>query len=166
MKYIAITIALLISTLAFGQQKYQTYTSKDPAFSISKPVGWKTEEDMSEIIPVAFISPKEGDNDNFTENINVVAENAEGYELHGYYQANMQMMQNSLEGFKVLSEIVGSNYYGIVYVHGFQGVNLKVMAFIYHDNASKGYVVTATSTEENFNKYRPIFEKVCKSLKF
>jgi hypothetical protein len=166
MKYIAITIALLISTLAFGQQKYQTYTSKDPAFSISKPVGWKTEEDMSEIIPVAFISPKEGDNDNFTENINVVAENAEGYELHGYYQANMQMMQNSLEGFKVLSEIVGSNYYGIVYVHGFQGVNLKVMAFIYHDNVSKGYVVTATSTEENFNKYRPIFEKVCKSLKF
>lgn len=166
MKYIAITIAFMISSLAFGQQKYQTYTSKDPAFSISKPVGWKTEEDMSELIPVVFISPKEGESDNFTENINVVMENAEGYELHGYYQANIQMMQNSLEGFKVLTEVVGSNYYGITYVHGFRGVNLKVMAFIYHDNASRGFVVTGTSTEENFRKYQPIFDKVCKSLKF
>ncbi len=57
------------------------------------PSNWQVTENYSDLVLLMGISPREGANDEFLENVNVAREDAKGYTLQNYYEANLNAMK-------------------------------------------------------------------------
>ena len=145
------------------------YYNKNLGFSAIAPTEWEIKENYQGI-PVFFMSPLENEEDLFQENINIVSENAPGYTLQQYYEANLRGIDQYLTDFELLENPVnitinGQKFKKIVYQHTAQTYKLKVSVFFTVKNDT-GYVINCTALTHSFDRYNSDFNNFAESFKF
>ena len=82
---------------------FEVFTSTSPAFTIAHPSGWNTKTDVSGAI-VAFVTPRSGSSDQFSENVNVLTETVpQGTTLEQYTAASLANADSVIQNFQKLS---------------------------------------------------------------
>lgn len=147
----------------------ERYYNDELKISVISPKGWEVKENYQNI-PVFFMSPIEGENDLFQENINMVSEVAPGYSLQEYYEANITGINQYLTDFKIIKEPVNvtindHKFKKMVYQHSSQGYTFKVLIFFAINNG-KGYVINCTASTDSFDKYYYDFNSFMETFKF
>jgi hypothetical protein len=167
-------LAGLPSTAQTPSPKMTEYHQKSVGFSLRLPADWKVQEDMNYQvyhIPLIAVRPLQGANDDFKENINVMAETVgPSLDLAGYLEASMKAMAKMLDSFKGLKsgdlKDSATNAKYLIYnekTPSYDGP-LKVIVFFYI-KAGQGYSLTCTSTEKNFGNYQDLFLQIGRSFK-
>lgn len=121
-------------------------------------------------IAMMAIAPREGDADDFSENVNVVVDPTDltGITVEHYRDLSAEGIKSVLTNVKVDSVGIDKVKSGIqagtiIYSHKAGGFALKVMSYLFIiDN--KGYVITCTAKLSEFDKCATFFAKVCKSF--
>jgi len=144
------------------------YHSREHGFSIAVPEKWETRENHMGTA-VILLSPREDQNDLFLENLNIVVEELPaGTELSAYLNESVKNMARMLEGFKSgKAELYRLYRYdagraGYSYTLGTLRLESTVTMVA---RGGKAYVITCTSTKEDFPRYREIFEKTTGSFR-
>ena len=143
------------------------FTSEKDGFSITGPNTWDMRESLMGMT-VVFLEPLANKSDTFHENVNVVVEMLPaGMDLDGYVKANLAGVAKALKGFKVVSSAsakIGKNTaQRMVYQHNTTGTNLKVLLYVVV-SGGRGYVITCTSTPDQYPSHERIFEDICKTF--
>lgn len=170
MKKITFILFFLIVALAASAQKYKHYKSTTENFTVDYPEAWQLSENFTPQIVMMAIAPRESDNDDFSENINVVVDPTDltGITVEYYRDLSAAGIKSVLTNVKVDSVGVDKVKSGmqagtIIYSHKAAGFNLKVLSYLFIiDN--KGYVITCSAKASDFDKYAGFFIKVCKSF--
>lgn len=147
----------------------ERYYNDDLNISVKNLKDWEIKENYQDI-PVFFMSPTEGEEDTFQENINMVSENAPGYSLKEYYDANIAGINQYLIGFEIIKDAVdikinNHDFKKMVYKHNSQGYDFKVLVF-FTVKGGKGYVINCTALNNTFDEYYSDFNKLAESFKF
>lgn len=156
--------------LAASAQKYKHYKSTTENFTVDYPEAWQLNENFSPQIVMMAISPRESDNDDFSENINVVVDPTDltGITVEHYRDLSAEGIKSMLASVKVDSVGIDKVKSGmqagtIIYNYKAAGFNLKVLCYLFIiDN--KGYVITCSAKASDFDKYSGFFLRVCKSF--
>jgi len=144
------------------------YHSREHAFSIAVPEKWETRENHMGTA-VIFLSPRETQNDLFLENLNIVVERLPaGTERSSYLNESVKNMARMLEGFKSgKPELYRLHRYDAgraAYSDTLGTLRLESTVTMVACGG-KAYVITCTSTKEDFPRYREIFEKTTGSFR-
>lgn len=150
----------------------KTYNNSSEKYSITYPDHWQQEEYKNEGYSfIVFKSPLSDENDNFSENMNIVVENAKGYKVNEYLKSAFDIIQssNTLKDFKILEQgdvkINKRNGKYIVYTHTYDNFSLKVKAYV-ACNGKKCFVLTGTATHDTYEGYKLFFDKIASSFKY
>ena len=138
-------------------------------FSISAPEGW-TQKDtsISGAKLTTISSPSDGSMDKFRENVNVTTENAHGYDLSAYVDANRSTMEKQISSINFVDQ--GDAKIGdqpakwIVYGFNYSGYDLKNTAYFVVKN-DIGYVITCTALKSTFDRFQTGFKTCVNSFK-
>lgn len=170
---------ILISTLLFllsftiGNAQQKTFASKDKSFTIIYPDSWTLlDKEVMPILEFGALAPRENENDDFSENVNVVIDSTKLAEkdLEEYYKASLNSMKPYLQNFKFETQGVDSTNQKInakyfIYTHKSGKFNLRVFTFMCKSNG-RVYVVTCSAETNNFKGYKPTFLSICRSISF
>lgn len=148
------------------------YTHAPGAYAISFPVNW--ERRLLATGPIA-LSPPEFPGDTFRDNVNVVHETLPmPMTAAQYAAASMPAMTTQLQQFAVLEQgpVVPGNpnsgYY-VVYQHT-MNQRLQVIAFFQTGTPAmggrRGYVITCTSTPQQFARWRQFFLQIAMTFTY
>lgn len=169
MKRLLFLAALMVTVAAQGQNIFrQTH------FSLIYPSDW----DTTHVQGIAVVlSPAEGENDPFRENMNILVEpyeNTKNMELDEYYITTMDVLKSNMEVddsfFKVSDYKVGKNEDAgklIQYDTDVHTTPLGVIRYwqILVKSGRKFYVITYSSQPDKFAKYLPKIEDMVKNLR-
>lgn len=174
---LALVIALSAATAAaagkvIGPDAGEVFLAyQNPYFDmeIEYPPAWSVREGFMGGL-VAFVSPLEPGNDQFSENVNVVVEdlaNRPGMTAEGYANACLGPLAKAATDFKLTDRrnvtISGRPAVMIEYTWR-QGVfQLHVLQTMIVANG-KGYVTTFTAEETSFARYKPVGLQIINSL--
>ncbi len=163
-KVICLAIILgFCSVSLVAAEQIQIYKSPLFDFEISYPEDWQVKE-ISGV--TAFISPLDGADDKFSENVNIVIEDISAYQMSAEQYAKeadkswlaadgklkiidfSQVMLNGEEAYCTIAE----------------NDNLKFKQYILVKN-NRAYVLTYTGQPDGFNKFQDIAENIIKTFK-
>ncbi len=147
---------------------WETY-SKDE-FSIQYPKEWELNKAGQMGTEFGLFAPVESDDDKFRENINLVKQDISAYNLDLAAYANLSEKQilGMFTEAKILESTTkkakGKSFYKMVYT-AMQGIfRLKFVQYYWVEN-KKAYVLTFTSEEDKYDKFRSDGEKIMGSFK-
>lgn len=152
-------VLVILPTIAQAQAK--THTDRDHGFSISFPAAWRVEPNYLGTAVFA-LSPIEGQEDTFRENINVVHETLPVViTSQQYYDANLKSMKAMLKDFSV-SEVLSIQHQAspailMIGAHTMGQNNVKTLALFY-THGKNGFVITCTAPPETFDRYKSDFQ--------
>ncbi len=133
-------------------------------YSISAPEGWMQKDTIMSGLKLTMIkSPIDGKDDMFRENVTVTTEDAKGFDLKDYTEANRKTMSSQMTGVEFLTK--GETTIGslpakwFLYKFDYSGYMLKNTVYFMVKN-DIGYVITCTALESNFEKFQTGF-KTC-----
>ena len=140
-------------------------------FSIDYPENWDV--NMKGEMGTKFIlfSPLENNQDDFKENINLVVQDLTGYDidLNGFVEISEQQVSTYVTEGKILesNRLSKENiaYHKMIYT-GKQGVYKLKFEQYFWVIESKAYILTFTSEESNYQKYKMIAETILNSFSF
>ncbi|HNU88629.1 MAG TPA: hypothetical protein PKJ94_10075 [Ferruginibacter sp.] len=143
-------------------KKYPGINKGAGTYDISAPEGWdKKDTTMSGVKFTAIISPPDGANDIFRENINVVTENAKDLNLDEYEKANRLTMKGQMTGMNIIKD--GETVIGnmpakwIFYSFDYSGYPLKNTVYFLVKNRI-GYTITCSALSSDFDKFQAAFK--------
>lgn len=173
LKSTVFSVSLLFLSLNSVSAKNEYKAYKSPSkYSINYPTNWVQEEyKTGDFTFIIFKSPPESAQDQFSENLNIVAENAPGYTVDQYTKVSLNTIQSSgsLKEFKVLEQgnakVNKRDGKYVIYTHSFNNEPLKVKAYI-TCNGKKCFVLTGTTTFDTYEKYKPYFESMVSTFKY
>lgn len=158
----------LLLLIAGCDLDWQRYSNKDYKFSILLPGSWKIEEGVFNTVVMAM-PPGKKEVVAFRENINViVTELSEELKLSTFFELNKDQLQSKLAVNNEVSE--GDIYAGwlagkwLSFEQILQDIRLKTISAVWM-KGRRIYTVTCTSQLKDFPKYKPIFDKVLRSLR-
>lgn len=174
------TISVLIFNALFSQLNAQEdnsnaslrelYFIEQPNYSFAYPANW--EENLDKTLGVEFIvlSPLSSATDKFRENINLVIQDLSNYnlDLDKYTELSLGQIKNIVTNSvliesKRISKIDSEQYQRVIYT-GEQGIfNLKFVQY-YFVVDKKAYVLTFTSEQLEFDKYKEGAEETMNSF--
>jgi hypothetical protein len=171
-----ITITILLFLLAFVNTKAQEkkFSSATHHFSINYPSTWNQIKKADyPVIEFGASSPLENDSDAFSENVNLVIDSTiiGDMPLTNYGAAAVKELKLYTKKFKLVEQgdDSASNGYEaktIIYKHTASEIyKLKALTYIYKHN-NRFYVFTCTAIDDSFEKYKPAFIKICRSIVF
>lgn len=136
-------------------------------FGIVPPVGWDVQHE-SLGTTVMFLSPVDGADDDFQENINVVAATHRSpLKLDAYTAGVLEAMRRDMTALTKLDAsrvaINGVQAERVVCTYR-MGVLTNQALLYFLVKGSRGYVLTCTAAAETYGRYEPIFEDACRSL--
>jgi len=165
------TLFFLVSTAAIGlaetAYKLSTYSNQNESFAIGLPDAWEKREGFMGTTVLA-LSAQESSSDTFRENVNVAVEQLQfSMTEKKYVEASIAAMKIGLTDFTLEKRGALAGEKGmipyLIYSHR-QGVfRLKVLAGL-TAVGSRGYAISFSTTEENFDQWRPIFEKILRTF--
>ena len=144
------------------------YTSSDGKFSMTFPFTWETKLDFMGTA-IASLSPSEGPNDNFKENVNVAVKLLPGrVSLEQKYQEALMVLSRGVEGFMELEDGVtrlgGVEARWLIYSFPAENMHFQILMYLFvKDNES--FVITCSATQEKFPQYRDTFFKIANSFR-
>lgn len=171
-KIFIIVLLLLVFENTKAQEK--KFSSTVHHFSINYPETWKQINKADyPVIEFGASSPLENDSDIFAENINLVIDSSIIGDMPfvNYISAAIKQLKVYTKEFKLIEKGIDStnknnHAYTIIYKHTASGThNLKALTYIYKLN-NRYYVFTCSALAHSFEKYKPDFIKICKSVVF
>lgn len=162
---LVVALGFVFGSVASTVIAQQTYHNEKYGFSIQPPSGWTVDESGLMGTAVIFIGPTKED---FTVNINILVEDAQGMTLDEYISASKPQLSQILTNYQLVSEgskvIGGLDTYALVYTHtmGVFDLEVKQVALLEDD---KAYVITFTALQSNYDEYLPAFEASVETFK-
>lgn len=137
------------------------------SFSLDLPPGWVPRDDVGMTRLIAF-APPDGPEDDFRENVNVMAEGLQTDSLDVYFAESLATMAQSMEEFEEreagTAEIAGLPARRVVYEHTFEGRRLRVLAYLVF-GPERAYFLTATAPVTTYGDYVQMFERIANSFR-
>lgn len=155
------------ASLSFAADPASRYINKERGFSLEFPAGWDARENYYGTL-VAALSPFEGPEDDFQENVNIVIEELPpGMTLDEYVRHSI----NNLDFFLTEPQIHekglfsggGKKAWWVIYSHRMGKLHLKAMSYTFLVG-NTAYIITSTSQPEKFEEYRKSFDEVSRSF--
>jgi hypothetical protein len=132
----------------------KAYVDSSAGFEITPPAGWTTQKNPGAGVIVMFVNPKSPGT-----SINVVSTPSEGLSLDEYVDVNKEQLKKLLANYVPADDeqttINGEEGYYIGGTFGNPKVKNKQLLLVSGD---KAYVVTATSTETNWDENTEAFD--------
>lgn len=145
------------------------YHNSEQHISLQYPESWGVREGLFGTI-VSFISPLNGKNDQFSENINVVTENVgSDMTLDDYYKASEANLKKYFTQFKVIkidSASLGGSPARIVTYNATQGTVKLHTTQIFSLNSGKAYIVTLSNIQSSPTTFFSDMAKIAGSFTF
>lgn len=153
-----------VADLKEMKKQYPGINAGSGTYSISGPEGWdKSDTTISDIKVTTLISPEEGSNDIFRENVNVVTENAKDLDLAEYEKANRHTMKRQMPAMEIIRDgetVIGNTpARWITYSFNYSGYPLRNTVYFLVKNHI-GYTITCSALNNEFDKYQASF-KAC-----
>lgn len=170
MRYFLIFVFLGLRSASFCQEKqaYVLHENKDYKFSILCPEKWEINENINDVVPFFFESPRDNEDDFFRENVNAVVEISIGYTLNQYVDALVSRLSAKLDNFKLHARAVSSDNplapVWIIYDNAKGDLPLKFLSYFYKVDGNI-FIITGSAKIEEFERYLPAFDVVCNSFK-
>jgi hypothetical protein len=169
-KHCAVGIIVLIALFSSCSEKDpdRYYNDKDD-FSIKFPKEWENKEGFMGTAVIS-LSLKEGNADQFRENVNVVVEQLpREMSLDEYVDASIPNLAKVITDFreneKGITTINDHDARWLVYSGRMGMINLKCIQY-YMVDGKRGYVITCSATSESYDNYRRTFDDVATSFEF
>jgi hypothetical protein len=158
-------ILLFFTGFSYAQKGFTGYMDKVYNFRLKVPKNWSVVPEYASNIPVYVISPLDGANDFFRENINVVVDRIDTMSLDTYYKLCLNGIKSGLTDVHILQELTDANFRTIQYTHKMRSLHLRVNAYIYR-HGIYGFVITCSSDIDNFEKFAFFFDVTGRSMTF
>lgn len=137
------------------------------SFSLGLPQGWLVQDDAGFARLLAF-SPADSLGDAFRENVNVTVEGLYSDSLEVYWAESRAAIARSMVEFEEreagAAEIAGLPARRIVYEHTFEGLRLRVLAYLVFA-PDRAYFLTATAPVQSYGDYGQTFERILNSFR-
>ncbi len=138
-------------------------------FTIEAPAGWDKSDTSVMGQQVVFIrSPRDGDGDDFMENVNVITEKVGEIGIDEYYEKNITYMKNGLTGFERKQEntttINGVDFKILNYGHVYVGVPIDARVYFTINNGT-AYVMTCSAKGGEMGTWGGKFDEVVSTFK-
>lgn len=154
-----------------GVQPFLVYANFPQKIKLSYPSGWTVVEDSNPTEFIAgFASPREGPDDPFSENLNLlIQQQARMVSLDEYVQANLAELQQfgRTVAESTRFRLAGLPAQRVVYNGAIPGLD-RVLPGKYLQywtvNGSKTYVATYTAQAHKYEKFLPVMEQLIASL--
>ena len=145
------------------------YYKKQDGFSIRFPESWEQKENVMGTVVMA-LSPPEGADDAFRENVNVAVESLPTpMDLEKYLELSMANLKNLFSAGQEPevsdAALGGGQAKRIVYQTTMGQVHVKGMLCL-AVKGRRGYTVTCSATPETFDAYKEPFEKIVETFRF
>ena len=152
MKIIFSLLLLLSATLSYSQETERLIKLSRPGYSISYPATWLVDTSGSSQAQFTFFSPKEDDNDDFSENVLlfIVDLSDESITLDKYVDLNAKDIRQNAQGLvnftsKKLQSASG-DFYKLTYDMTYQNFKIYTEQY-YFIKDGKGYILNFSSEE-------------------
>jgi len=170
-KRIISIIGLLVVIISLNGCNFtwQRYSSEEYGFSILLPRTWYKEERLGGAI-ITAISPREGDSDNFQENITVMAVDLpEEVSLEALFKLNKNEIIEAMPGdeFNVSEgEVFCGSTPGkwLSFNTRLGDIILRIKSAVWM-KGKRVYTITCSAEYEQYPKYEPTFKKALNSLR-
>lgn len=169
LSFIAAVLFYVAGCSAPPEEDGKRYSSSNGKFSMTFPFTWETKLDFMGTA-IASVSPSEGPNDNFKENVNVAVKLLPGQtSLEGKYQEALMGLSRGIEDFMELEN--GTTHLGGVeakwIICSFPAGNMhfQILMYLFIKN-NESFLITCSAAQEKFPQYRDTFFKIANSFKF
>jgi hypothetical protein len=165
-------IILVLSLNSFGQIKETSWkTINDNTYSIQYPDNWELNTEKSMGTSFILFTEQTSSEDKFRENINLIIQNLEGYNLNldDYVAISEEQISKMVtNGIIIESKRLNTNnteFQKVIFT-GKQGMfQLKFVQY-YFIKDEKAYVLTFTCEEIQYEKYSIISDQILESFLF
>ncbi|MGB2754571.1 MAG: hypothetical protein WBD75_10330 [Phycisphaerae bacterium] len=145
------------------------YYKKAEGFSIRFPAEWEQKENVMGSVVIA-LSPAEGADDAFRENVNVVVEALPSpMTLDEYFNLSMANLRKLLTEARqpeiADARIGGEAAKQVVYQTTMGQIRVKSMLYV-AVKGQRGYAVTCSATPDSFDAYKARFEEIAGTFRF
>jgi len=147
--------------------KIEKYENKEKNYAIDYPAQW-LKKDLPKLDLVLFAPPKEP-NAQPLASMNIVAEKIDTpVTLEIFYKESIDNLSSALKDVSVIKsgetkfQNVASKW--VQYSHEMQGMKFEVLQY-FIVNGDMIYLITFSSTAENYAEYRPLFELIASSFR-
>lgn len=145
----------------------EKFTNSEKGYSLDYPSDWK-KSDVPQLDLVLFAPPR-GQDAIPHASLNIVSEKV-GSEIHleQFYSESAANLSTALKEVHVeksgSSQLNGTPSKWVIYTHVMQGMQFRVLQYFIVANESI-YLVTFSTIADDFETYRPEFEKIINSFK-
>lgn len=168
-----VAILLIVSFIAMGATfaaAGERYSNKRHGISVEVPDGWRVEEPKEGSIIVFLYSPKDGEVDNFAENINISVETLPSeMTAEKYFSLISPSLKKMLPEFNLIKDGTANLQAGkakwLIAEFKMKGMVIRSLTFIVVKGKT-AHIVTCTALNNTFEKYIEQFETAVKSLRF
>jgi hypothetical protein len=168
----SLTIVLFLMLLLTGKFSLAngTGTVADTAgFTINSPQGWDKNDTLFQGQRFVFIrQPKQGPDDNFMENVNVITQEVGDVTIDDYVKMNLASMEQGLEEYKKgISGTYAVNGYELQsfrYSYTYGSVPIDAIVYFMIQNGT-AYVITCSAHGGELKKYEKVFQDIVGSFR-
>jgi hypothetical protein len=170
MKKMAFLVFLLINAISFGQIKENNWKTIDEnTYSVQYPENWELNTDKSMGTSFILFTQQTSTDDKFRENVNLIIQNLEGYNLNldDFVTISEEQINKMVTNGKIIKSkrlFKNNSEFQKVIFTGDQGLFQLKFAQYYFIKDEKAYVLTFTSEQEQFENYKLISEKILASF--
>jgi hypothetical protein len=165
-------LAFLSASLAgcsSGSPEPGRYYKKQEGFSIRFPAEWEQKENVMGTVVIA-LSPAEGADDPFRENVNVVVEALPAkMDLEKYLELSMANLKNLLSAGREPevsdTTLGGEKAKRVVYQTTMGQIGVKGTLYV-AVKGGRGYALTCSATPDSFDAYKARFEEIAGTFRF
>jgi hypothetical protein len=168
----AVLAAMVVGGCSAKQKKGPAagrYSNTTYLFNVVVPPTWTKQENISKETPVRFVSPKDGEDDKFRENIEVRVEKLPGsFDTKSHAEGWIINMQRQYQDFELLQKetvtINGTEMVKALFVLPKPPAETaKVLACLFA-KGSRGFVILCTALPSTYGQYDKQFEEICNSF--
>jgi hypothetical protein len=170
MKKMAFLVFFLIHTISFGQIKENNWkTINENTYSVQYPDNWELNSEKSMGTSFILFTQQTSTDDKFRENVNLIIQNLEGYNLNldDYVSISEEQINKMVTNGKIIESkrlFKNNSEFQKVIFTGDQGIfNLKFIQY-YFIKDEKAFVLTFTSEVTQYEKYKLISDKILASF--
>lgn len=159
MKKIFLFVAVFISISTFSQD---VKTVKTTDYEISYPSNFRCDDSKTRNTEFIIYTEKEGENDTFIENINLLIQNLKGYKIDLKQYVEISENQVNKNGKLIESKRINLNnseIHVLSYTANLSGKDLKFYQYLLIKN-EKAYILTYTAEINKFDVFFPEIIKI------
>ena len=165
-------LAFLSASLAgcsSGEPEPGRYYKKQEGFSIRFPAEWEQKENVMGTVVIA-LSPTEGADDPFRENVNVTVETLPSpMDLDEYFNLSMTNLKKLLTETRqpevTDTTLGGEKAKRVVYQTTMGQIGVKGMLYVVV-KGNRGYALTCSAAPDSFDAYKARFEEIVGTFRF